>query len=377
MGRLATSIAAAAADADNMPPTEKLPSASIIDALLPRRLASIGSPSSKEKPSIGPTLAMPLSDYLRGMKPFRLIPIDADTGKPTDPNIGRKTYVTYYDVRKSRNGSKSIVAHKSASSSAASGNGKGGANAQGGETVNSGRKAQDGGGQSGGQKGTDGNKASQSEFSAEEDAKLKELKDTNTSWKDIAEQMNRPVQELKNRWGQIKPNVNEQKPQQQQGKGNGKGKQNQQNNQQGKQGGKPQTKEQEEVAAKKREERQKRREEASKPISLAPAPAPSPKPASAPINPKNPTAEPINPTPNLPIAAADTGDETRFTLTEWLTLQSDNLFTISELQFLSEIIMRDQNQTWLRIASVFYDKTGRKVHPEDIREKFERMAGMG
>lgn len=64
-----------------------------------------------------------MSDYLRGIKPFRLIPIDADTGKPTDPNLGRKTYVTYYDVRKSKNGSKSIVAHKSASPSAASGNG--------------------------------------------------------------------------------------------------------------------------------------------------------------------------------------------------------------------------------------------------------------
>lgn len=66
---------------------------------------------------------MPISDYLRGVKPFRLIPIDADTGKPTDPNLGRKTYVTYYDVRKSKNGSKSIVAHKSASPSAASDNG--------------------------------------------------------------------------------------------------------------------------------------------------------------------------------------------------------------------------------------------------------------
>ncbi|RMZ14124.1 hypothetical protein D0864_00263 [Hortaea werneckii] len=335
---------------------------------------------------------MPLSDYLRGMKPFRLIPIDADTGKPTDPNIGRKTYVTYYDVRKSKNGSKSIVAHKSASPSAASGNDKGGMRStQKVRPDNAERKAQNEGGQSGGQKGADGNKASvprtsedarlipPSEFSAEEDAKLKELKDTDTPWKVIAEQMNRPVQELKTRWGQIKPNVNEQKPQQQQGKGNGKGKQNQQNNRQGKQGGKPQTKEQEEAAAKKREERQKRKEEASKPISLAPAPAPSTKPASGPSNPKNPTAEPINPNPNLPTttAAADERDETRFTLSEWLTLQSDSLFTLSELQFLSEIIMRDQNQTWLRIASVFYDRTGRKVHPEDIREKFERMAGMG
>lgn len=182
------------------------------------------------------------------------------------------------------------------------------------------------------------------------------------------------MQELKTRWGQIKPNANEQKPQQQ-GKGNGKGKQNQQPNQQGKKGGKPQTKEQEEAAAKKREERQKRREEASKPISLAPAPAPSTKPAPAPDKPDNPK----NYTTGSVKAAADAGggEETRFTLSEWLTLQSDNLFTISELQLLSSIIMRDQNQTWLRIASVFYDKTGRKVHPEDIREKFERMAGMG
>lgn len=183
--------------------------------------------------------------------------------------------------------------------------------------------------------------------------------------------MNRQPQELKTRWGQIKPTINEQKPQQQ-GKGNGKGKQNQQPKQQGKKGGKPQTKEQEEAAAKKREERQKKREEASKPISLAPAPASSTKPAPAPSNPQNPTTGSVK-----AAAAGAGGDETRFTLSEWLTLQSDNLFTISELQFLSELIMRDQNQTWLRIASLFYDKTGRKVHPEDIREKFERMAGMG
>lgn len=51
MGRLVTNIAAAAADADNMPSMEKLPSVSIIDALLPRRLASIGLPSSNEKVS--------------------------------------------------------------------------------------------------------------------------------------------------------------------------------------------------------------------------------------------------------------------------------------------------------------------------------------
>jgi len=69
--------------------------------------------------------------------------------------------------------------------------------------------------------------------------------------------------------------------------------------------------------------------------------------------------------------------EARFTMKEWLTLQEDDLFSFGELQCLSELIMRDQSQTWLRIASSFYDKTGRKVHPEDIQEKFEQMAAMG
>lgn len=67
---------------------------------------------------------MPINHFLRGVKPFRLIPVDADDGQPLDSNIGRKTYVTYYDVRKNRKGSKSIIAHKSPSPSAASGDGK-------------------------------------------------------------------------------------------------------------------------------------------------------------------------------------------------------------------------------------------------------------
>ena len=58
---------------------------------------------------------------LSGWKPFRIIPIDADTGKPLDPNIGRKTYVTYYDIKKDKSGAKSIVAHRSPSGSVAAG----------------------------------------------------------------------------------------------------------------------------------------------------------------------------------------------------------------------------------------------------------------
>lgn len=51
--------------------------------------------------------------YLAGWRPYRVISLDADTGKPLDPNIGRKTYVTYYDIKKDKKGSKSIVAHRS------------------------------------------------------------------------------------------------------------------------------------------------------------------------------------------------------------------------------------------------------------------------
>ncbi len=49
MGRLATQLAALATDAENLPPSEKLPNVSFIDALLPRRCAELGSPRKERK----------------------------------------------------------------------------------------------------------------------------------------------------------------------------------------------------------------------------------------------------------------------------------------------------------------------------------------
>ena len=69
--------------------------------------------------------------------------------------------------------------------------------------------------------------------------------------------------------------------------------------------------------------------------------------------------------------------QARFTMNEWMTLQEDDLFSFGELQCLSEIMMRDGRHRWMRIASAFWDKTGRRVHPEDIREKFAEMGAMG
>lgn len=76
-----------------------------------------------------------------------------------------------------------------------------------------------------------------------------------------------------------------------------------------------------------------------------------------------------------PSKASSTG-EVRFTLRECMTLQEDDLFSFGELQCLSELTIRDESQRWLRIAAAFFDKTGRRVHPDDIRDKFMELASV-
>ena len=49
--------------------------------------------------------------------PFRLVALNADTGKPIDPNVGMRVQREFYDVKKDRNGKKVVVAHKSPSGS--------------------------------------------------------------------------------------------------------------------------------------------------------------------------------------------------------------------------------------------------------------------
>lgn len=52
MGRLATHLAAAIVDADNLPPSEKLPKISTIDALLPRDVADMGLPQKEKERTV-------------------------------------------------------------------------------------------------------------------------------------------------------------------------------------------------------------------------------------------------------------------------------------------------------------------------------------
>ena len=69
----------------------------------------------------------------------------------------------------------------------------------------------------------------------------------------------------------------------------------------------------------------------------------------------------------------ETGAEPAFTLSEWRELTRDDEFSPEELQILADLVKKDREREWLRIASGFYDKTGRRVHEDDIKEKFAEL----
>ena len=71
-----------------------------------------------------------------------------------------------------------------------------------------------------------------------------------------------------------------------------------------------------------------------------------------------------------------TRSSVKFSIREWRTLQEDEFFTFEELQVLCQLIGKNGDGSWLRIASAFHDRTGRRVHPEDIREKFEALGNV-
>ncbi|KAK3672503.1 hypothetical protein LTR78_007553 [Recurvomyces mirabilis] len=331
MGRLATKIAAAVTDADNLPSSQKLPRVSFIDALLPRSYINLGSPRKEQE--------------------------------PLDRSPSQKSYVTYYDIKKDKHGRKSIIAHKSPLGSAVN---------CGGKPANEGKKDKQGGGKkqddnenghqkdnqqgkkggknkqenNGGKKddnkndqkkGEGGNKNPQNrEWTAEEHAKLKELWAANTPLKQIAKELKRPQKQCEERYNEISGG-----------------------------GGDDTANDEKQADAGGRSKMTKAQKKAAKKAANGAGAADG----------KGGTKKDAKKASSKAQSVRSNG-EARFTMGEWLTLQEDDLFSFGELQCLSEIIMKDQKQTWVRIAAKFYDLTGRRVHPDDIREKFEGMAGM-
>jgi hypothetical protein len=339
-------------------------------------------------------------------KPFKLFAIDADTGQPIDPNVLRKTRVTYYELANGSNGSKKLVAHKSPSVIAKEGGEEGKAEAEAkpaeGEAKKEGSKKEDapkegskkedapkeGPKKEGSKKGDDAKveqKGNDVAFTPEEDEKLRALKAENTPWRVIAEEMGRAQHLLKARFKEINITAgNDQGKKDANGKGgeggkgqNDKEKQNGGNGGQGKQGkkgkkGGDNQQNQQNNNQKKNDNHNKNSNETSNQDKKEAEKKPeSKKEEEKPKSSSNkPTSKPTSTTPNL------TANETRFTMTDWLTLQEDDMFSFDELQCLSELIGKDLSQSWQRVAAKFFDLTGRRIHPDDVRDKFERMALM-
>jgi hypothetical protein len=55
-------------------------------------------------------------------------------------------------------------------------------------------------------------------------------------------------------------------------------------------------------------------------------------------------------------------------------LEEDDHYSQVELVLLCRLLHRDQKNLWARIASQFFDKTGRRIHPLDIKEKMTGVA---
>jgi hypothetical protein len=328
-------------------------------------------------------------------KPFKLFAIDADTGQPLDPNVHRKTRVTYYELANSSNDSKKLVAHKSASNIAKEGGEEGKAEdpkpAEGEEAKKEGSKKGDSkkegskkedAPKEGSKKGNEAKveqKGDDVAWTPDEDEKLKAMKDDGKTWAQISVEMGRHKGQLTVRWKEIKAAGSNdqgkmpgdgkggdgdkgQKDKEKQG-GGGQGKQGKK----GKKGGDNQQNHQQNN--KKNENKkdnnkstQDKKEAENKPASKKEEATPASKPSS-----------------NKPASKAgsnNANNETRFTMTDWLTLQEDDMFSFGELQCLSELIGKDLGQSWQRVAAKFFDLTGRRIHPDDVRDKFERMAVM-
>jgi hypothetical protein len=391
-------------------------------------------------------------------KPFKLFAIDADIGQPLDPNVHRRTRVTYYELAEGSNGSKKLVAHKSPSQITKEGGEEGKAEAEAKPAEGEGSKKEgskkeeaakegskkegskkeeapkegskkegskkegskkegskkegskkegskkegskkegskkEGAPKDGSKKGDEAKaepKGNDVAWTPEEDEKLKAMKAANKSWKIIAEEMGRAQHVLKSRFKEIGGAASNdqgtknadgkgQNDKEKQGGGGGQGKQgkkgkkgddaqqNNQNNHQKKNDDKNDNKNTNEKSNQDKKESEmkpsssKKEEEESKPTSK---PASAQKPAS-------------NPPSNKPASVSNNSanNETRFTMTDWLTLQEDDMFSFGELQCLSELIGKDLSQSWQRVAARFFDLTGRRIHPDNVRDKFERMTVM-
>lgn len=336
--------------------------------------------------------------------------VDSDTGKPLDPNVSEAPSSSRTDVRRDKNGKMVMIRHKNKPASSANG-----------EAV------KDASGKKGGKANGDGKKVTQNDddltkpWTADDDAKLKELKEqTKKTWAEIGEELGRPKHEVSDRYRQIKddaPAATNDKKGDKQEKG-GKGGKNQDAKIQDDKDGDFTAEEKEKMKellasntnfkdiakqlnktlnpalkaclgklkaeggdsgdkGAKGGDGQKKQEDGGKKSKNKGGDGGGKKEEKSndegKKNNEDKEKKPAKAASNAPSHRS----EAKFTMREWMTLQEDDLFSFGELQLLAEIVAnKKENFTWLGVASEFMDQTGRRVHPEDIREKFEQMGDM-
>jgi hypothetical protein len=300
-------------------------------------------------------------------KPFKLFAIDADTGQPIDPNVRKKTRVTYYELETGSNGSKRLIAHKTPSQVSKQAEEKAEDTKKPAEEAKKDEDPED------------------KPWTEAQDKTIIAMKGENRIWVDIAKEVGRAKHEVQARWKEINPNkgknedagkkdngggggnnqgeqAKENKSGNEQANGQGQGKKNKGNNQNNNQNNKNNQQNKQNNNQQKNANKQSNNNKNND----------KNKTQNANNNQNNPTSKPASkqPTNNKPT----NNGEARFTMNDWLTLQEDDIFSFGELQCLSELIAKDMNQGWQRVAAKFFDLTGRRVHPDDVREKFESMA---
>jgi len=318
-------------------------------------------------------------------KPFKLFAIDADIGQPLDPNVRAKTRVTYYELQNGSNGSKKLVAHKSVSQIAKEGKGEKTEAKPAEETKKEDSKKEV-------SKKEDAPKGDVAKvehrgddvaWTSEDDEKLKAMKAEGKTWAQMVEAMGRHKGQLTVRWKEINPandggkkGANEkggeggkgQSGNEKQGGGNGNDGQGKQGKK-GKKGGDNQQNQNNSNSQKKNDKKNNYNDKSNQDKK-----EPDNKPASKKEDTKPGSNKPASKSGSTAYNANNY--ETRFTMTDWLTLQEDDMFSFGELQCLSELIGKDLGQSWQRVTAKFFDLTGRRIHPDDVRDKFESMALM-
>jgi len=287
-------------------------------------------------------------------KPFKIFAIDADTNQPIDPNVRKKTRITYYELERDSNGSNRLVAHKTPSQVSKQAEG---------EAAKPAEEA----------KKDDGEDAPWTE---EQDKTIIAMKGENKTWAQIGLEVGRAKHEVSARWKVINPNKGNNEDagkKDTSGGGGDKGQQNKGGNNQGrgkggkknKGGGNNQNNNQNNNNNNNQQNKNDNKQNNNNKKDD------KNKNQNQNNNQKKPNDKPAA---KQPSNNGNATNEVRFTMNDWLTLQEDDIFSFGELQCLSELIAKDMNQGWQRVAAKFFDLTGRRVHPDDVREKFESMA---